>query len=238
MVGAQTNIINASTTIQNNVLQSSVENCTISCGNNFNYNTLIVIGGSGDINISQSCKVDSSTCQLKASFDSSIQSIIDNIIAQSASAQSGFSFDFSVITQDVNINSIIQNSITQLMSSSCAITSSNNKNSNYILIADRDGNIDLSQTGVITSSTCAMDNIAKAATYSQVTNDATQKSSITNIFALFFIGFIVLIIVMGVVLVAFVVTGGANRLISAAADTSKQGMQTLADNPQLAAALL
>jgi len=199
---------------------------------------VIIIGGTGTIDISQSCTIDSATCQLKASFDTNIQDIIQSVIQQTETSFSGLLPDFTTVVQDVNINTVIQNSITQLMSSSCAIESENTKNSNYILVANHDGDINLSQTGTITSSTCSMDNMAKAATYTQVTNDASQKSTTISILALFVVGFIVLVIVMGIVLITFILSGGASKLISAAADTTKQGMQTLSDNPQLAAALL
>jgi hypothetical protein len=61
-----------------------------------------------------------------------------------------------------------------------------------------------------------MDNMAKASTFNSAVSDATQKTKLQNILALIFIGFIVLILTVGAVLIAFIVTGGVKTAVDGA----------------------
>lgn len=204
----------------NTVLQASSQSCSITCATNFNNDTVIIIGGTGGVNIKQSCKITDASCQLKAAFEAGIENIIESTVSQSASAIGGISFTFSNQNQDINLSSTVNNSISQIMSSSCKISSEANQNNNYFLFVGRDGDINLGQDASISGANCSMDNYAKASTFNKAVSDASQKAKVQNVFAMMFMGIIVMMVLVGIALIAFVLTGGVNKAIDGATQTA------------------
>lgn len=220
MGGASDQTYQENRNFNNTILQASTQTCELICTTEFNNNVLIAINYTGSINITQSCVISNSTCKLKAAFDANIENIIETTVEQSADAMGGLSFTFNLQNEAIDISSVVDNSISQIMTSSCRIESSLEKNNNYFLLVNSSGGIDLGQEGEINSSNCSLDNYAKAATFNTALASATQKTSLQNIFTFIFIAFIVIILVVGVVLLAFVLTGGAAKAIG-----SKKGKQ-------------
>lgn len=217
---------NYQNTFSTNVLQVSNQKCDIACVSTFNNNTVIIIGGSGGVSISSTCTITDASCQLKATLDSSIENVIDNILKQTSQAMSGFDLTWHHVEQSTDMTNVVQNSVSQIMNSTCAITATSNMNNNFIYIQNRDGPISLSSSASVSASTCSMDNYAKASATTSATNQAEQDSKTFNIFSIMFIGFIIMIVMVGVCMMAFILTGGLNKAIDTAA-------QTAANNPQL-----
>lgn len=210
----------------NTVLQTSSERCDITCSNKFNNNTIISIRTGGSVIISQTCAIDNATCQLKATFEDDLTTLVQSTVDQASTAMGGLSLTANDIDQEIDISSVINNSVTQSMTSTCKINSSEELNNNYVFSLDTGGDISLLQDNSVKSSNCSADNYAKNSQFAKTVADASQTAKISNIFGLLIIGFIVVIIVIGIVLLAFILSGTASQAISSAGDVVK-------DNPEL-----
>lgn len=215
MGGKASNLFNDTANISNSITQLSTQNCAITCANTMSNNTYIFSGGTGDITITQTCSVTDATCMFKTAFEANLQTIVESVVKQTASAPN-IGFNFTDVDNRININTYIQNTISQIMNSSCAISATNESDNNYYYVQNHDGNFTLTQNGAISASTCSIDNIAKATSYTKSTADASQKATITNVFNLIAIIFIVLIIVVGIVAAIFLLTGGIGQVAGAA----------------------
>ncbi len=202
--------------ISTNVLQLSNQKCSITCNNTFTNGTYILENVTGSIIISQSCTITDATCAFKTAFEANIENIIQSMIQQNSFQLNGMSFNFDTILETININTIIHNSISQIMNSSCAITANNTVDNIYFYVNGLGHDFNVTQAGTISSSTCSIDNMAKSTSYNQTTADATQSSTVINVISLLFIAFIVLIIVMGVVACVFILSGGVSQVASLA----------------------
>ena len=210
--------IRTNQTVVNNVLQASKAECTAQCRNVLEGITIIVIGGSGNINITQECALTNINCIMQQSLTSQIETILKAMAAQSASAMNGFSLDFANISQNVDLYQYISNSITQLMDSSCKFEASDTISGLYMYVANRDrSQINISQRSTISNATCNMNNMAKSVTYNEASAEADQKSTIVNIWSLFFYAFIAIIASATIILIVFIATGGVATIAGAAA---------------------
>jgi hypothetical protein len=198
---------NESRRISTNILQLSNQTCSISCNNNLSNSTFIFVNVEGNIKIAQSCSIVDSSCAFRNAFEANIENIIESLVKQENFSLNGFSFNFDASVESTNINSIIQNNISQIMNSSCAISVNNVMNNNYFYVDNLHGDFDISQSGTISSSTCAMDNISKATSFNETVADIDQSNTTINVISLIFIAFIVLIIVMGIVASIFILSG-------------------------------
>jgi hypothetical protein len=225
--------INDNMTVVNNMLQLSKGSCTFGCSNILNNVTFIIIGGSGDVTVSQECKMKGLTCILQQSLDSQTQNILKSMLNQSSFATNGFSLDWTKVSQNVDLSQLIQNSITQTMESSCTFTASNDASNLYFYVQDHKGNVGISQSADITNSTCNMNNAAKAVTYNSETSDVTQKSTIINILAILFIIIIIAIVIAGIVLAIFLFTGGVKTVAGAVGKAGGSGGSIIRNNPEL-----
>lgn len=197
MGSVQSQSVKQNTEVANKVLQSSNMECAVSCSSEIENSVFIATGG-GDININNSCKMNDIGCTINNYFQSDISTILDNMAKQNTSAQTGLSFDFHASKQTININQLIENSITQLQQSSCYITA-NQKINNVIAYTSEGGNININNEGSISSSSCKLDNTAKAEADSTATTDTEQTSKYTSIFNSIFTIIIICIIVGAIV---------------------------------------
>lgn len=220
------------------VLQLTNLKCDISCTNNFNNNTVIAIGVGGDVVIEQSCRITDASCQMRAAFESNIQNLLQTKIDQGQDAPSGLEFKpLAQQYQGFDYKSMVSNEVSQIMNSSCAISATNNRNNNYFLFQGVGGSVILRQDSEITSASCNMEMIAKQAAFNQDNVDAKNSQKITSVFAYFFIAMIIMVLLIGIAIVAFVLTGGANKLIDTGGKLGEKAGDILKDNPQLLMAL-
>lgn len=200
--------------ISNGMLQESKQECEANCTNTMTNTTVVTIGGSGNADIKQECSITGISCIMKASFDTQIENVLKSMLAQSSSSMSGFSLDFSNISQEVSLNQVIRNQVTQIMSSSCNFNSENTMQNLYFYTQDHTGNFSLSQSGAVSNSSCNMDNVAKISTYNTAIADVSQKTSIVNIFSMIFIVIIVCCVMGAIVIIVFLLTGGVEKVIA------------------------
>ena len=113
--------------ISNDVRQSSLSSCINSCSNTRTSLTVSVIDSTLQLlDLSQVCSVVSSSCVLKTDLDSSIENILSSTSKQSQQKEMDLlSIDFGSYNQSIDINQQFRNNISQVMSSTCATTSSN-----------------------------------------------------------------------------------------------------------------
>lgn len=202
-------------TVVNSMLQVSRQSCSARCSNDISGLTVIVIGGTGDINITQECKLTDINCIMTTTLDTQIENILKAMAQQNTSAMNGFTLDWTNINQSVDLYQYLQNSITQMMDSSCTFEAGNTATGLYFYVQDRNGNLNLSQSASITNSTCNMNNVAKAVTYNDATTDTRQTATITNIFGLIIIAVIIMIVIVGIVIIVFLLSGGTAAVAGA-----------------------
>lgn len=223
---SQTSRVNQ--TIVTNMLQTSKQSCKFSCNNIANNQTIILTGDviEGDVRIlTQQCATEGNVCIMSNAFDSSIESILDSMAVQDATATTGgFGINFANIDENVRIDQLIQNSVTQIQESSCDFTATNEATNTYFYMSsDVKGSVDLiNQNAAVSNSTCNMDNASKAASYSDATGKTDQKSKVQPVAAMFFMLIILCVILVAIIIVVFLLTGGANKLIEGSQGTKSE----------------
>lgn len=193
--------------------QIANSSCLITCNENIENMTLIIIGGTGDVTISQQCELSDVSCVMESSLDSNIDSILSAINSQS-SEQSGVPiWDMPQNSrQTVDITQLITNSITQIQTASCEISANLTQNNNYIYIQDRNGDITLSQEIVISGATCNMTNNSSIIASSTTSSDSSQESIQKKGLGMFMMIIIILIIMGGIIMCVFLLTGGTKMI--------------------------
>lgn len=189
--------------VQNNIVQSATSYCKISVNNDFSNNTVIFIGGSGNITFSQQANIDNATCNMTTALDASIENILESISKQDATAKGGFSINWSSIDEDISIYQYVKNSVTQIMTSECNISASNSANNNYFYVEDRAGDFYFNQNASVTNATCNMNSAASAEVYNKTSSEGDQTSKIVQMNPLLaalgvcmILGFIVFMIIL------------------------------------------
>lgn len=212
----QSQSISSNQKILTSIIQNSEQQCKFSCNNNLSDFTVIVGPGGeiGDINVSQVCAIEGVECIMQSSFDGNLETILESMASQQASAMNGFAINFANINQDVDLNQLITNSITQVQKSSCDFSAGNNIDNVYFYVGGTAGDINLSQNSSISNSTCNMDNLAKATSYSEATSETSQESKVTVMAGMFFFLIILGIVIMGIIIVVFLFTGGVGKISS------------------------
>ena len=221
------NTVTQNQTVVNSALQASQQTCQAGCTNSLNNATVIVVGGTGDVTIQQTCKLDGIQCIMASTLDNQVQTVLQAMAKQQSSTMAGFSLDFHNVSQNVNLSQYIKNSVTQIMDSSCKFEAANDISGLYFYAKDRNGNLNITQSAAITNSTCNLNNLAKNVTYNTSSAEADQKAEITNIFALVFVIIIVAIIMAGLVAITFFSTGGLSTVYGKGGGDGDQRPPTL-----------
>src|SRR5438309_5169098 len=228
MGGVQTQTINDNQTIVNNMLQLSEESCNIKCQNVFTGNNITIISNNIDFSLDQYCSLDNVSCIMGSSFDVEIQNILKSMLKQEATAVNGFSLNFNDINEDVNLNQLIENQISQIQQSSCNITAGQEISNNVFVLAPSDyskkSNVKFSitQDSSISNSTCNMNNVSKAVSYNSATADVTQKSAIYTMGSMLLIAIIVLVVIGVIVFLVIRFSGSISSAVSSSKSSQKQ----------------
>lgn len=199
--------IKSNQTVVTDILQKSQQSCRFSCDNNVSNVDFIIENNSGDIIIKQQCAIQGTECIMTSTLDSTTETILKSMLEQSTSAMNGFALNFSASSQDIRLEQLIQNTITQTMLSSCDFYASDNINDVYFYITSNSGDIFLEQNSSISNSTCNMNNSAKNTTYNEATTEASQSAKVTTVAALIF-GILIICMILGaVMMIVFSMTG-------------------------------
>lgn len=192
-------------TINNNTVQESSTTCTATCQNTQNGDTTIFSGTTvtGDISaFSQVCKV-SSSCVMTDQLSSQISDTLKSIAKQSQQMDSSITSLFADTHnhEKATLEQSINNSVTQILNSSCVATSSNVQNNDMFIMTNSkalSGVIAFSQTGDPTAS-CVMNNLSKIKLFNKETATISQTQRIENVFVAI-VAMVVAALVIGAIL--------------------------------------
>jgi hypothetical protein len=175
--GDQQEAVSLATSIVNDSLQNVANYCTITCVNNINNVDYTFIGGDVSFNINQSCSIVGSECMVKNLVGTQVDNLIQNIVKQTESNLGIFSLFGPASNESTNITNAIENQISQIISNTCRIESSNNVTNSSVFAQDIKGNFSIGQTGQVSKSDCALDTVAKVVLNNKVQNQVTQTES-------------------------------------------------------------
>jgi hypothetical protein len=225
--------------------QISASSCNIDCTQDISDVTIIKIGGTGDINIYQTCTLSGVSCVMQTSMDTQIDTILSAIADQSSSQSSQPFWDIpSNCKQSVDITQLIENTITQVQVSSCEISAVQTQKNIYVYAQDVDGDITLSQEVLISNSTCNMTNndsiVSNSTATSDTSNDSVQKKGL----GMFMMLLIIMVIMGGIIMCVFLLTGGTAMVMKSSSQKSSGGekgggmdpssiMKIAGDNPEM-----
>lgn len=164
------------TDIENDILQSSKNVCTIKVSQSI---TGSVFVSDGDINIRDMDNMPLS-CVITNTFDAQVSNSIADSIKQTASTENGLLLPSAGANTNIaNISENIRNRISQIMNNSCSLTTAQDI-TNSVLIS-KNGSINITQDnnqGAFSS--CQMQNTASATVVNSVSNTVAQTATITN----------------------------------------------------------
>lgn len=226
MAPTTTQFISVQQTIMNNVLVVSEQTCAFICNEDISNNTIIIIGGTGSVNVTQECTLKDLSCIMQNSIDTEIQNAMSAMLDQTTTDQASWTINFADINEYINLTQYMQNSITQIMESTCTFETTQTVTGNYFYVEDRNGDFNLSQTSTIANSNCNMDNSAKSTSYNNESTDTSQTSKITGPATLIFIAIIIAVVMVGIIAIVFILSGGVAIAAQAAGKGGAPGGTT------------
>lgn len=189
--------------VSNSIVQQSTQICNIKIDQQFDDNTVIIIGSSGGVVFEQRAVIENATCNMTQSLDAMIETTLESMSMQDAESKGGFSINWTSIDQEISIYQYVKNSITQIMTAECNIAASQTMNNNYIYVEDTSGGILFSQTAQITDATCNLNSAASSSVYNTTKAGGDQTSKVVQINPLLaalglcmILGFIVFMIIL------------------------------------------
>lgn len=211
----------STTKVVNNILQSTQNNCIISCGSTANNNTTIVIDHIGEITIEAQCTLDEGpSCVATNTLDSDISNILSSMASQDTYTLSGIApqwgkMTIGVTNQNIDLKQYISNNISQISANTCQISAQTEANNNYTYIKGGSGNFTISSNAKVSKASCNLNNSAKQSVYNDATIAAEQKSVISTT------GAIILIVIVIVIMI-----GAAVAISTSAISTGDQSKQS------------
>jgi len=235
--------------IANNITQTSVASCKITCNQDQSNNTVIISPGAntGNISFTQSCVIEDASCMINQNIESTLENILQSTVDQTAlSTQAIFSATYNSTKAVSDIDQIINNQVRQMISSTCTIESNQTMNNNYVYVGTgaSTGDITFAQHSVLSNVECTMDITAKSSAYNQETSEVKQKATTINVIVMLFLLFAIIASLVAIILIVFLVTGGtkvigdvANSAIQSQGGgggmSSSSAISTLEANPEL-----
>lgn len=211
-MGAQSSTATINSKVSNRILNNTKTSCEYRINDSINNVTVIVEGGSVEnINIKNVANINGASCIMSTYQESEIQNILQDMIKQTDTAVSGLVPSFNFINQHVKINQLIENSISQIQESSCNFVAESNINNVYVVLQNTNGkDVNIGSETTIGNSSCSMDNVSKASTYNQITNDVTQKASIKSLGGAIIV-FIIICIIIFIIIMVVMNMGGKGK---------------------------
>ena len=203
MGSSQSSTSKQTQTVTNNIIQESSQTCSNTVSNTIT-NTDIIIKNSttGNIDLNQTASISDIGCVMKSTLDTNVSNILDSMTQQTSTAPSGLAFSWNNISENSNIAQLIENSITQIQTSACNTTATNDITDTFIYVENSTtGNIGLSQNASISNSQCNIENLATAVVANDATASTTQKSTITSMGTMIIIAIIICAIIAAVVMI-------------------------------------
>lgn len=211
MGGSLSNTVNINTEVTNQILQDVNQTCNSTCTAASSGNTIIIAGATvdGSITIQSQCTA-SAACVMTNTSNASIKNIVDNIVQQEITSVTDMMGDLDIqnLNNTVNINTAINNYITQITTQTCNAVTDVQANDNFIYVGSgpNDGKTILSGDIFISaegnsSANCTMSNISKIQAYNQSQNSVTQSITSVGMFVALAIVFAIIVLIGGLVYV-------------------------------------
>ena|SRR3990167_6534799 len=207
MGGSTSNSANIAQNDFDLIYTSYVSGCSSVCETTTSGDVVIIddahIGGTVNA-INQTCSANSS-CIMANMLTSNLTNIISSIADSSVTSQSDLFGDFAYNkdTNSININSAMNNYVTQITQSMCSSEVVMNNTNNLVMLGNGstvqgDFNaINIGSTGA--NSSCTMTNVSKIIQYNNLTANSKQKSTSVGMF-----GMIFAVLVIGAVIIAII----------------------------------
>jgi hypothetical protein len=205
MSNTQYNYASVTQTVANNIMQTVINKTQKTCTNIDEYSNIIISGSNigGNVSFDQVCEISGSDV-IDSSIDAEVANIIESLQKQQQTTSS-FLFQTTINknTNIVNARQEVKNNIIQTALNSCQqdITNVRRGTTLSVLNSNIAGSITFAQKGDI-STTCFVQNVAKAVAYNQLKAQQDQIQSTTvgfgNILAIVLA--VAAVLVIGVVL--------------------------------------
>lgn len=190
--------------LNNEIYQSLSTSCIARCEQNIGNVDIIIVDSKlkGGIRFDQICSAYAS-CTLPTSLETNAQEIITETSRAAANVANSFlSYTPTADETELSFGSRIRNSLTQIIDSSCNanVRQSLNNVLIYAVNSEIEKDIEFSQSGTA-SATCSMNNAGKINLYSQNSANLqnTERSYSFTAVILLFLGFMVVLVILGVV---------------------------------------
>jgi hypothetical protein len=169
-------------TTVNYFMQNVTNTCSLSCTNSMS-NTSVVVDGSsvGNINISQTCSIVGSKCTIKTILDVQITNILKSMFTQKATTDRSLldMMGSTDVSMDIHIEETVRNSVTQLVNTTCNLSSSNTMTNTSVVFKNgaTGGNINIIQDSSLSQSDCILETVAKTTLLNDLTATGDQTST-------------------------------------------------------------
>ena len=194
--------------VLNDVAQDAETTCEIKGTQDISNNTIIKIGGSGDIELVNKLDMSDNKCDLSATLDSQVETTLKALLEQKKLSITGILPDLDFDKQSMSIAQTIKSSVAQSSFASCKIGLSQDIQNNYILAKDTTANIRLANEGTLDNSSCVMSNALKSLIVNKA--DAEGKQSSTTVSGLILIAIAAVVVVILVAGVIFLKKGAGS----------------------------
>lgn len=212
-IGYSSNSASLTQNINNSVLNASTANCSASCTEISQNNTIIINGTTinGNFEINQTCDVEAS-CTINSTLNTQVQNIISSLAQQTAATLDGFppSFSLDAATNNLNVAQNITTSIANIINSSCQSSANLVSQDNFTYFSNDtiNGSVQFNQDANVNLS-CTLNNISSIVASNSESSQISQTATVVNTTALLLILIVVVIIVIvGIFLVSKLFKGG------------------------------
>lgn len=240
---SQSTTVNMTTV--NNMIQSSQQSCNYTCSSITSNTTVYVTGDNNTITVSSQCTIDGINCIMDSTFDSTLENTMEAMQDQESLQMpgasiglGGISIGWGVVNQTVNVNQVIENQISQIMTNSCDVHAENTVENTYAYVTGNNNVVAIGGSSTITNSTCNMSNTASLLTFNSQTSDSYQSATFKQPVGMMVIMAIILIIIIAII--AWGATKAGSTVSTGSTTTSPSQQQAdainsvIQQNPELA----
>lgn len=204
----------------NQMLVNANAVCTSSCDNVTSGN-VIICDNCGGVNIAQTCDT-TSQCIMVQQLDQQLENLMSAIATQDVKQSQGmFSFDFSETDLKTNIKNGFNNSVTQIINTTCSTDATNLITNNVIVAKDSNKRpINITQDGSANSN-CTINNLSTIVSKSEFDASSSQSLVQRNALVMIIVGIVAILIIAVLVVVVGVLGLGGLGVVGGA--TSGKG---------------
>jgi hypothetical protein len=198
MGGTQSSTIDQD--VLNSIKQSATTTCAIDPQQKIDGNTIIVVGGSGNITLENKADLSGINCNLSASLNSQVTDELNALLQQQMTSVTFLIPDFTSKNQTMAIGQTVKSQIGQSSFASCQIGAQQEIDSNYIFAYNRvNDDVKLLNNGNVNNASCSVTNAIKQVLKNNL--KATGKQTMTTISGLVLVAIAIIIIAaIGVVI--------------------------------------